>query len=156
MVTLRRLVNRIRTLWSEERGASLLTFAAFAAFVLVPILGLAIEMGRYAMVRGKLQDAADAAALAAVREVDVSAWRENGQIVFLPSAYAEANAYVYQNLSDLAARGIRIQSVQVSLDGRNGLVTVTCRARVSGILPAVIPTVTIVERGTAQVAWLSK
>jgi len=153
---LKKLAKRVSILWSEDRGASLLTFAAFAAFVLVPILGLAIEMGRVAMVRGKLQDAADAAALAAAREVDVSAWREDGEIVFLPSAYAEANAYVYQNVSDLASRGIRIQNVGISLDGRNGLVTVTCRARVSGMLPALFPAITIVERGTAQVTWLSK
>ena len=152
---MRHTVERLLSLLGEDRGASLLTFAAFAAFVLVPIFGLAIEMGRVAMVRGKLQDAADAAALAAAREVDVSAWREEGKIVFLPSAYSEANAYVYQNLSDLAGKGIRIRSVRVSLNGRRGLVTVTCRARVSGILPLGM-NMTIVGRGSAQVTWLYK
>ena len=152
---MRHEIDRLLLILSEDRGASLLTFAAFAAFVLVPIFGLAIEMGRAAMVRGKLQDAADAAALAAAREVDVSAWREDGKLVFLPSAYSEAYAYVYQNLSDLEGKGIRIRRVRVSLRGRKGLVTVTCRARVSGILPLGMR-MTIVEKGTAQVTWLYK
>ncbi len=155
MATLRRGINLLLAIFSEDRGASLLTFAAFAAFVLIPIFGLAVEMGRVAMVRGKLQDAADAAALAAAREVDVSAWREKGKIVFLPSAYSEANAYVYQNLSDLAGKGIRIRRVRVSLNSRRGLVTVTCRARVSGILPLGM-SMTLVGRGSAQVTWLYK
>lgn len=143
----------LRSLKREESGATIAMFAFFVGFVLVPLLGLAIEMGRYSIVRGHVQNAADAAALAAAQEVDVELWREYGVFEFKPSVYALAQSYASENAAELESKGVHVQVVSISVNPVTKAVEVVCRADVSSLFPAGVPGTIITQTGTAQVAW---
>jgi hypothetical protein len=55
--------------WSDERGSIMIMTAIFALLLLL-MVGLCIDISRLYMVRAELQNAADAAALTAARELD--------------------------------------------------------------------------------------
>ena len=71
---------------ADRRGYSLTWTAAFLAFLLVPLLVLGIEIGRWEHARGELYKAADLAALAAAAEVDIPHFRDTGEVRLLPGA----------------------------------------------------------------------
>ena len=55
----------------HDRGAYSQTFwAVFFGFVLIPLMALGIELGRYYYARSEVSKAADAAALAAAAEIN--------------------------------------------------------------------------------------
>ena len=56
-------------LWSGERGSIMIMTAIFALLLLL-MVGLCIDISRLYMVRAELQNAADAAALTAAREIN--------------------------------------------------------------------------------------
>jgi Flp pilus assembly protein TadG len=62
----------LRRLWKDEEGSILILFTLLV-FVMMGMVGLAIEGGRVLGVDSQLQDLADAAALAGARELDGSA-----------------------------------------------------------------------------------
>src|SRR5882672_11402153 len=80
--------SRVRSLvasgWSSERG-SVTIMTAVLMVGLVLVLGLSIDVSRIYMVRSGLQNAADAAALAAAREL-------NSGTAGLTDAVTQANA----------------------------------------------------------------
>ena len=72
-------VVRIR-LFADRRGYSATFWAVFFGFVLVPILALSIELGRYFYARAEIAKAADAAALAAAAEIRTRVFEETGDL----------------------------------------------------------------------------
>src|SRR5258705_7757037 len=56
-------------LWSDERGSIMIMTAIFALLLLL-MVGLCIDISRIYLVRAELQNAADAAALTAARELN--------------------------------------------------------------------------------------
>jgi Flp pilus assembly protein TadG len=95
---------------SGERGSILIMTAIFALLLLL-MVGLCIDVSRIYIVRAELQNAADAAALAAAREL-------NGGIGGIDDAVQEANAHI--NTQGLRAKsGVVIATVEfaVTLNG---------------------------------------
>ncbi|NIM93327.1 MAG: hypothetical protein GTO18_06410 [Anaerolineales bacterium] len=62
----------------DEAGYSMAWWAAFLAFVLVPLMSLAVDITRLLHVRTDLQAAIDAACEAAALAPDLGAFRETG------------------------------------------------------------------------------
>jgi Flp pilus assembly protein TadG len=144
---------RPRPFIGDRRGYSFTFWAVFIALVLGPLFALSIELGRYARAAGEVQKAADAAALAAVREVDVTLWREGAEFAFLPSAHGLAQEYAGRNAAYLGQYGINVSVIGIYVDPDGQLVTARCRADVSRLFPAWAPQVVIERQGAAQVAW---
>ena len=141
---------------AERRGYSLTWTAAFLAFLLVPLLVLGIEVGRWEHARGELYKAADLAALAAAAEVDIPHFRDTGEVRLLPGAADVARRYVAANTGYLARNGISAHVAGIGVDQVHREVQVSVCADVSRLFPAWVPAVTITGRGTAEVrgmAW---
>ena len=137
----------------QEGGATLAIFAVFLGLVLLPLLSLAVEMGRYAEAASEVQKAADAASLAASQDVDVRAWRDRGVFLFSPSVYADAQTYANKNAAHLASKGIVVRVTSITMNRANRTVRVVCKADVSPLFPEGTPGTTIIRAGTAQAAW---
>ena len=54
----------------DRNGYSMTFWAVFLGFVMIPIMALGIELGRYFYARAEIAKAADAAALAAAAEIN--------------------------------------------------------------------------------------
>jgi Flp pilus assembly protein TadG len=61
--------NRSQTARRGERGIVLVLYALMMLFIIVPVVGLAIDAGIMYMIKGKLQTAVDGAALGAARSL---------------------------------------------------------------------------------------
>ena len=61
--------NRSQTARRGERGVVLVLYALMMLFIIVPVVGLAIDAGIMYMIKGKLQTAVDGAALGAARSL---------------------------------------------------------------------------------------
>jgi hypothetical protein len=85
--------------------------------VLLPLSGLAIDVPRYFALRGRLQIAADAAAEAAARAVDVRHYIHTGETRLEPDRYAgEAHWTFEAAVADLRARGYTAALDGIDLD----------------------------------------
>jgi len=135
----------------DRRGYSLTWAAAFLAILLVPLLVLGIEIGRWEHARGELYKAADLAALAAAQEVDIAHFRETGEVVLLPSAVEVAQQYAAANTGYLTRNGVAAHIAGVAVDQTLRQVEVTVVADISSLFPAWAPRVVIRGRGTAEV-----
>jgi uncharacterized membrane protein len=135
----------------DRRGYSLTWAAAFLAMLLVPLLLLGIEIGRWEHARGELYKAADLAALAAAQEVDIAHFRDTGEVLLLPSALDMAQQYVAANTGYLARNGIAAHVAGIAVDQTLRQVEVTVAADVSSLFPDWVPCVMIRGRGTAEV-----
>lgn len=135
----------------DRRGYSLAFWASFFAFLLVPLLWMSIGIGRYAIAAAEVQEAADLAALAAVRDVDIRTFETAGVIRFSATAYARASHYANLNTDYLAAEGIRVHVVSISADNATRTVRVRCAANVSRLFPPIFPDVVVQRTGLAEV-----
>jgi|AntAceMinimDraft_14_1070370.scaffolds.fasta_scaffold44173_3 hypothetical protein len=149
----RRERRAARSLWRDKAAYSFTFWAVFVALVLGPLFAFSTELGRYARAVSEVQKAADAAALAGVREVDVALWQEEGEFVFLPSAYGLAQQYASENAAYLGQYGIGVSVTGIWIDADLQIVGSRCRADVSLIFPRWVPQVVIERQGTAQVGW---
>ena len=143
----------LRRLAWDKAAYSMTFWAVFIALVVGPLFALSTEVGRYARAVSEVQKAADAAALAGVREVDIVLWREEGEFGFLPSAYGLAQEYANRNASYLGQYGIGVSVTGIWIDRELQVVGARCRADVSRLFPAFVPQVVIERQGTAQIAW---
>ena len=71
----------------REEGFALVWWALFISLVAFPLLVLVVEGGRYFRAAGDVQKAADAAAEAAVREVDIPHYLDTGEVRFSAFKY---------------------------------------------------------------------
>lgn len=92
--------------------------------VLIPLAGLAIDVPRYFTLRTRLQLAADAAAEAAARSVDIPHFRETGEVRLAGDAYGNAAAEFARATGDLAARGYAPALGAIQVDEGGDTVTV--------------------------------
>lgn len=93
------------------RGVGYAWAAIFLAFCLVPLSLMAMHLGRMAVFRAPLQAAADAAALAAAAEVDVTTFQRAGALVFARSAGAVAQRLAAENLRGVEVEDFTVDSV---------------------------------------------
>jgi len=97
---------------SDRRGYSMAMWAMFVGLCLVPLFVLAVEISRFANVVSDVQQAADAAALAAVTEIDPEYWRQLGQ-----GRYTTGASLVYQKAQEYLDRNASTASVRLSVGG---------------------------------------
>jgi len=125
----------------------------FIALVLGPLFALSIELGRYARAAGEVQKAADAVALAAMREADVTLWREEAEFAFLPSAHGLAQQYAARNAANLGQYGIGVSVTSIWVDLELQIVGARCRADVSRLFPVWVLRMVIERQRVAHTAW---
>lgn len=135
----------------DKRGFSLAFWTSFFTFLLVPILWMAIGIGRYAIAAAEVQEAADLAALAAVRDVDVRTFEASGVTRFSAAAYGRAQHYANLNTDYLAAEGIQVHVVSITVDNATRTVRVRCAANVSRLFPPIFPDMVVQRTGIAEV-----
>ena len=145
--------SRLSRFLPDSAGYSFTLWTVFIPLVLGPLFALSIELGRCARAAGEVQKAADAAALAAVREVDVTLRREEGEFAFLPSAHGLAQQYAARNAAYLGQYGVSVSVTGIWVDLELQIVGARCRADVSRLFPAWVPQVVIERQRVAQVAW---
>jgi hypothetical protein len=135
----------------NEAGFALVWWALFIGLAAFPLLVFVVEGARYLQAAGAVQKAADAAAEAAVREIDVPHYVETGEIRFSGNEYALAEQYANANAQFLSVRQIAIVIQSIAVDEAADTVRVSALADVSALFPAIAPAIIIRREGTAQV-----
>ena len=135
----------------REAGFALVWWALFLGFVAFPLLVLTVEGGRYFRAAGDVQKAADAAAEAAVREVDIAHYLDSGEVRFSGNEYVLAQRYANANAAFLRPRGTVVVVVAIQVDEADDTVLVTTRADVTLLFPRIAPQLVIQRTGVAQV-----
>src|SRR5512138_3492474 len=114
----------------NERGFVLAWWALFIGLAAFPLLVFVVEGSRYLQAAGAVQKAADAAAEAAVREINVPHYVETGEIRFSGNEYALAEQYANANADYLHARQIAIVIQSIAVDEAEDTVRVSALADV--------------------------
>jgi len=135
----------------DERGYAMAFWAIFLGTVIVPLMVLSWDVGRLFYARGEVQKAADAAALAAAREVDVQRYLDTGEIVLHQGAIREAYSYAISNIEYLPKSGVYPQIERVVINNETKTVWVEVTANVSPLFPAFLQVRPISSWGEAQV-----
>jgi uncharacterized membrane protein len=113
-------------------------FFALLLVVLVTFMLIGVEVGRIVYSRGEVGKAADAAALAAASRINLSLYRETGQVVFLPDVFDYAHNYAAMNSSYLSSHSISITVTSVSINEDSQTVSVAVTADLSSLIPAIL------------------
>jgi len=137
-------------LWRDRRGYSMTFWAIFIGLVLIPVLSLAIELGRYFYAIAEVQKAADAAAVAASAEFDQQIFQETGRIVSTSSTWASAQSYVNLNTVGLSTKGVHVFVTGIRVSGSNNTVRVGVSADLSILFPSMVPKVVVTQIGVAK------
>ena len=136
---------------ADERGYALAFWAIFLATVIVPLMVLAWDVGRLFYARGEIQKAADAAALAAAREVDVPHYMQTGEVVLHQGAVVQASFYARSNIAYLPRVGISPRITRIVVNNASKTVLVQMQADVSPLFPDFLQVRPISVWGEAQV-----
>lgn len=110
--------------WLLGRRGDLVWNTLVVITVLLPLAGLAIDVPRYFTLRTRLQLAADAAAEAAARSMDIPHFRNTGEVRLSGDAYGAAGAEFARATGDLAARGYAPALGAIQVDEGGDTVTV--------------------------------
>jgi Flp pilus assembly protein TadG len=135
----------------DRRAYSLTFWTVFFGFILIPIMALGIELGRYYYVRAEIAKAADAAALAAAAEINERIFRESGDLVPTARTWANAQAFASMNNSYLSQYGINAVVTEISVNAGENTVLVQVSANLERLFPSVVPNVIVSERGFAAI-----
>lgn len=90
----------------DRRGYSLTFWTVFFGFIMIPIMALGIELGRYYYARAEVAKAADAAALAAAAEINQRIFEASGDLTPTSKTWANAQAFASMNNGYLTQYGI--------------------------------------------------
>jgi Flp pilus assembly protein TadG len=135
----------------RDRKAYSSTFwALFIGLVVLPIFALAFDVGRYLYARQEIGKAADAAAVAAVVEINERAFRDSGELHPTEATYAMAQSYVDMNNDYLGGLGIYPHVTDIQINDAKDTVYVAVSADISALFPSIVPKVVVTETGTAQ------
>ena len=135
---------------NPQRGQTTVFFALILTGLLL-LTAVAVEIGRIVYARGEVGKAADAAALAAASRIDIAAYRETGEIIFLPDVYATAQNYASMNSVFLQRRHIGVAVTEIGVYLATRVVSVTVSADLSSLIPGILPFQgAYVITGTAQ------
>lgn len=139
----------------DHRAYSMTFWAVFFAFVVIPMMALSMEIGRFWIARSQIAAASDAASLAAAVEINRRVFMETGQVV-LPNAetYAWAQRAVNLNSSWLSERGIHPSVSGITVNGNT--VRVSVSAGLDRLFPSVVPDIAVTETGKAEVRALKR
>lgn len=140
----------------SRKAYSTLWWIAFYTVCLVPMMALAIGVGRYFYARAEMFKSADGAALAAVQEVDVRRYLSTKETVLLPSAYSRAQEYAAYNSEYLRKWKIYPRVTSIRVDDATDTVYVSLEADASPMFPSIFHGLTVSGEGMAQVRLQSR
>jgi uncharacterized membrane protein len=135
----------------NEHGYAMAFWAIFLGTVMVPLMVLAWDVGRLFYARGEIQKAADAAALAAAREVDVPHYMLTGEVLLHQGAVGFASHYAERNITYLPGTGISPRITRIVVNNTTKTVYVQMTADVSPLFPEFLQVRPISAWGEAQV-----
>jgi Flp pilus assembly protein TadG len=135
----------------DRRGYSLTFWTIFFGFILIPILALSIELGRYIYARAEVAKAADAAALAAAAEINQRVFEETGDLQPTSKTWANAQSFASMNNGYLAQYGVHAVVTGISVDANADTVLVQVSASLDRLFPSVVPDVVVTESGYAEI-----
>lgn len=138
-------------LLQDKRAYSLTFWTVFFGFILIPIMALGIELGRYYYARAEIAKAADAAALAAAAEINQRVFEETGDLQPTSRTWANAQAFASMNNGYLAQYGVHAVVTGISLDASEDTVLVQVSANLERLFPSVVPDVVVTENGFAEI-----
>lgn len=138
-------------LLQDKRAYSLTFWTVFFGFILIPIMALGIELGRYYYARAEIAKAADAAALAAAAEISQRVFEETGDLQPTSKTWANAQAFASMNNSYLAQYGVHAVVTGISVDAGEDTVLVQVSANLERLFPSVVPDMVVTERGYAEI-----
>jgi len=142
-------------LWRDCRGYSMTFWAIFIGLVLIPVMSLAIELGRYFYAIAEIQKAADTAAVAASAEFDQQIFQETGRLVSTSKTWASAQSYVNLNTVGLSAKGVDSYVTNIQVNGGDNTVRVDVSADLSILFTSVVPKVLVTQTGVAKLRALT-
>ena len=93
-------------LLQDRRACSLIFWTVFFGFILVPIMALGIELGRFYYARAEIAKAADVAALAAAAEISQRVFDETGDLQPTSHTWTNAQDFASMNNGYLAQYGV--------------------------------------------------
>ena len=140
----------------DRRGYSLTFWTIFFGFILIPILALSIELGRYFYARAEIAKAADAAALAAAAEISQRLFEETGDLQPTSKTWANAQAFASMNNSYLAQYGVYAVVTGITVDAGEDTVLVQVSANLERLFPSVVPDLIVIETGYTMIKAFSR
>ncbi|NCP86798.1 MAG: hypothetical protein CO094_10750 [Anaerolineae bacterium CG_4_9_14_3_um_filter_57_17] len=135
----------------DRRAYSSTLWALFIGAIFVPMLALTFDVGRYMYARQELGKAADAAAVAAVTEINQRVFRENGGIELTGATYGMAQSYADMNNDYLGQFNIHPAVTSIQINQGQDTVLVAVSADLTALFPSITPQILVTETGTAQV-----
>jgi uncharacterized membrane protein len=135
----------------DRRAYSMTFWTVFFGFILIPIMALGIELGRYYYARAEVAKAADAAALAAASEINQQSFEQSGALQPTGKTWANAQAFANMNNGYLANYGIYAVVTGISVNAGNHTVQVQVSANLNRLFPSVVPNIMVTESGQAQI-----
>ncbi len=143
-------------LLQDKRAYSLTFWTVFFGFILIPIMALGIELGRYYYARAEIAKAADAAALAAASEISQRVFEETGDLQPTSRTWANAQAFASMNNGYLSQYGVNAVVTGISVDAGEDTVLVLVSANLDRLFPSVVPDVVVTESGYAEIRAFSR
>ena len=135
----------------DRNGYSMTFWAVFFGFVMIPIMALGIELGRYFYARAEIAKAADAAALAAAAEISQRVFEASGNLSPTSQTWANAQAFASMNNGYLMQFGINPVVTGVNVDAGKHIIQVQVSATLDRLFPSVVPEVIVSEQGVAEI-----
>ena len=138
-------------LLQDRRGYSLTFWTGFFGIIMIPIMALSIELGRYFYARAEVARAADAAALAAAAEISQRVFEEIGDLQPTSKTWANAQSYASMNNGYLSKYGVNAIVTGISVDAGEDTVLVQVSANLDRLFPSIVPDVIVTESGYAEI-----
>lgn len=135
----------------DRCGYSMTFWAVFFGFVMIPIMALGIELGRYFYARAEIAKAADAAALAAAAEINQRIFESSGDLQPTSRTWANAQAFAHMNNNYLGQYGVNAVVTGINVDAGKHTVLVQVSANLDRLFPSLVPDVVVSESGFAEI-----
>ena len=135
----------------DQRGYSLTFWTGFFGIILIPIMALSIELGRYFYARAEVAKAADAAALAAAAEISQRVFEETGDLQPTSKTWANAQNFASMNNGYLSRYGVNALVTAILVNPEDDTVLVQVTANLDRLFPSVVPYVMVIESGYAEI-----
>ncbi len=135
----------------DRHGYSMTFWTVFFGFIMIPIMALGIELGRYFYARAEIAKAADAAALAAAAEINQRIFEASGDLSPTSMTWSNAQAFASMNNNYLGQYGVNAVVTGINVDVGKDTVMVQVSANLERLFPSVVPYVLVMETGQAQI-----
>ena len=139
----------------DRRGYSMTFWTVFFGFIMIPIMALGIELGRYFYARAEIAKAADAAALAAAAEINQRVFEANGDLQPTSSTWGNAQTFASLNDNYLENYGIHALVTGITVNAGADTVLVQVSADLDRFFPSVVQNVVVTESGEANIRAFS-